>query len=200
MTFLLWQHGEKEIEKVLEFLNCYHPTIKFIDNYSREEINILDVSVKKKNNQLATDLCIKPTDTHQYLHASSCRVYHSNKSIPYSHVLRLNRICSDNLFYDKRCNELEVWLRERGSSDKLVRKQILKARKRKRKHLRNDMKDKRNDYKLVFNITYHPNFSNLKDTMPFLHMLLTPDQEHQKVFHKVPLLVSEERKVSEIFL
>ena len=93
MTFLLWQHGEKEIEKVLEFLNCYHPTIKFIDNYSREEINILDVSVKKKNNQLATDLCTKPTDTHQYLHASSCRVYHSNKSIPYSQVLRLNRIC-----------------------------------------------------------------------------------------------------------
>ena len=50
------------------------------------------------------------------------------------------------------------------------------------------MKDKRNDYKLVFNITYHPNFSNLKDTMSFLHLLLTPDQEHQQVFHKVPII------------
>ena len=50
------------------------------------------------------------------------------------------------------------------------------------------MKVKRNDYKLVFNITYHPNFSNLKDTMTFLHLLLTPDQEHQQLFHKVPII------------
>ena len=40
----------------------------------------------------------------------------------------------------------------------------------------------------MFNITYHPNFSNLKDIMSFLHLLLTPDQEHQKVFHKVPII------------
>ena len=151
-------------------------------------IYILDVSVKKTNKQLVTDLYIKPTDTHQYLHASSCHVYHSKKSIPYSQALRLNRICSENSSYDKRCNELEVWLRERGYSDKLVRQQILKARTHKRKDLLNNMKDKRNDYQLVFNITYHPNFSKLKDTMSFLHLLLTPDQEHQKVFHKVPII------------
>ena len=50
------------------------------------------------------------------------------------------------------------------------------------------MKDKRNDYQVVFNITYHPNFSKLKDTMSFLHLLLTPDQEYQKVFDKVPII------------
>ena len=50
------------------------------------------------------------------------------------------------------------------------------------------MKDKRNDYPLVFNITYHPNSSNLKDTMSFLHLLLTSNQEHQKVFHKVSII------------
>ena len=115
---MLWQHGEKELEKFSEFLNCYHPTIKFTANYSRNEVNFLAVSVRKKDNQLVTDLYIKPTDTHQYLHASSFHVYHSKKSIPYSQALRLNRICSENLFYDKRCNELEVWLREWGYSDK----------------------------------------------------------------------------------
>ena len=49
------------------------------------------------------------------------------------------------------------------------------------------MKDKRNNYKQVFNITFHPTFTNLKDAMSFLHLLLTSDQEHQKVFHKVPI-------------
>ena len=32
-------------------------------------------------------------------------------------------------FFGKRCNQLEVWLTERGYSDKLLREQILKARK-----------------------------------------------------------------------
>ena len=134
-----------------------------------------------------TDLYIKSTDTHQYLHTSSCHVYHSKKSILYSQALRLNKIFSENSFYDKLCNELEVWLRGQGYSDKLVRQQILKPRKRKRKDLLNDMKDERNNYKLKFNITYHPNFSNLKDTVLFLHLLLTPGEEHRKVFHKVPI-------------
>ena len=57
-----------------------------------------------------------------------------------------------------------------------------------RKDLFNDMKDERNDYKLVLNIIYHPNVSDLKDTMSFLHLLLTRDQEHQKVFHKVSVI------------
>ena len=83
----------------------------------------------KKGNQIVTDLYVKPTDTHQYLHASSCQVSHCKKSIPFSQALHLNRICSENAFFDKGCNELEVWLKEGGYSDKLVRGQILKAGK-----------------------------------------------------------------------
>ena len=112
--FMIWQHGEKELEKFLEILNSYHATIKFTANYSREKISFLDVEVIKKGNQLVTDLHIKLTDTHQHLHASSCHVFHYKNSIPYSQALRLNRICSESSFFDKRCNDLEIWLRERG--------------------------------------------------------------------------------------
>ena len=78
----------------------------------------------KKGNQLVTDLDVKPTDKHQYLHATSCHVACCKKSIPFSQTLCLNRICSENAFFDKRCNELEVCLKE---SDNLVRGQILKV-------------------------------------------------------------------------
>ena len=66
--------------------------------------------------------------------------------------------------------------------------EILKACKRKREDLLNDMKDKRNGYKLVFNSTYNPNFSNLKDIMSFLRLVLTRDLEHQQVFYKIPII------------
>ena len=85
MIFLCYDSMvKKNLKNFLEFLNCYHPTIKVTADYSREEIHFLDASVRKTNNQLVTDLYIKPTDTHQYLHASSCHVHHSKKSKPYN--------------------------------------------------------------------------------------------------------------------
>ena len=79
--FMVWEHGKEELKKFLETLNCYHPTIKFTTEYSRAKINFLDVTVMKKGNQLVTDLYVKPTDTHQYLHASSYHVSHWKKLI-----------------------------------------------------------------------------------------------------------------------
>ena len=46
----------------------------------------------------------------------------SKKDVPYSQALRLNKICSNNEFFDKRCNDLEKYLLERGYSEKMVRK------------------------------------------------------------------------------
>ena len=80
-------------------LRISNPTIKFTANDSREKIRFLNVEVIKKGKQLVTDLYIKPTDTHQYLDASSCHAFHSKKSIPFSQALRLNRIFSENSFF-----------------------------------------------------------------------------------------------------
>ena len=62
-----WKHGEEELKKFLETLNCYHPTIKFTAEYSRAKVNFLDVTVMKKGNQLVTDVYVKPTDKDTYM-------------------------------------------------------------------------------------------------------------------------------------
>ena len=102
--------------------------------------------------------------------------------------MRLNRICSENAFFDKWCNELEIWLKERGYNDKLVRGQIIKARKFSRPEVLNKQKRMGNKSRIVFNITYHPMFSNLKNVLPEIHLLLTPDREHGIVFENVPII------------
>ena len=51
------------------------------------------------------------------------------QKIRYSQALRLNRICSNNAFFDQRSKELERWLHERGYSERIVSQEILKARK-----------------------------------------------------------------------
>ena len=41
--------------------------------------------------------------------------------------------------------------------------------------------------KLTFSITYFPAFQNVRSIMEELHILLTPNKEHKKVFPDVPV-------------
>lgn len=123
---MIWQHGEGNLKIFLEQLNNCHSTIKFTADYSSKEINFLDVKVMQKGDQIFTDLFFKATDTYQYLHSSSCHVDHSKLSFPYSQALRLYRICSENEFFDQRCNDLEKWLQEEDTVKKWYENRFLR--------------------------------------------------------------------------
>ena len=146
----------------------------------------MDVTVSLIDGQIETDLYVKPTDSYQYLHSSSCHPYHCKKSIPYSQALRFNGICSKNNFFDIRCNNLEKWLSERGYNEKLIHKEILKARSQSRQTLLNQEKMSRNDDRVTFNITYYPVFKDIRIVLEELHILLAPDEQHRKVFTDAP--------------
>ena len=82
-------------------------TPKFTSDYSDRSINFLDVQISiSDNGEISTDLYTKPTDTHQYLQATSCHPNHTKKGIPYSQALRILRICSDLDKAKERCDEL----------------------------------------------------------------------------------------------
>ena len=95
------------------------------------------------------------------------------------HLSSLALRCSEGTFFDKRYNELESWLMSRGYSEKLVRRQILRARKLKRDDLPIEK-----DSKLVLIVTYHP----VKNVLSDIHLLLTLNEEHRRVFHNVPIV------------
>ena len=82
---------------------------------------------------------------------------------------------------------MEICLKGRGHSDKLVWKQISKARKFSRTELLNNQTKKENEDKPVLNITYHPPLARLKIIMTKIHLLLTPDNEHNKMFRGAPI-------------
>ena len=67
----VWEHGEDSLKEFIETLNACHSTIKFTAEWSKEEINFLDVNVRLRNRQLETDLHIKPTDTRQFVDSAS---------------------------------------------------------------------------------------------------------------------------------
>ena len=126
--FFLWEHGEEKLKKFIEYLNEKHPPIKFTAKWSQTSINFLDVTVSFIRGKITTDLYVKAEDSHQFLHSSSCHPYHCRKGIPYSQALCLNRTCSVPTSFDRRCNDLEKRLLERGYTEREVQKEILRAR------------------------------------------------------------------------
>ena len=140
----------------------------------------MDVTVSLIEGQIETDVYVKPLHSHQYLHSSSCHPYLCKKSIPCIQALDFNRICSKNNFFDIYCNNLEKWLGEKGYSEKLVRKEILKARSQLTETLLNKEKMSRNVDRVTFNITYYPVFKNISIVLEELHILLPPDEQHKK--------------------
>ena len=96
--------------------------------------------------------------------------------------------------FDKRCNDVEVWVKNHGSNEKLVRQQILKARKYRRTELLYSQREEVHKNKLVFNIIYYPIFSKLKNILSKIHILLTMNREHSKVFKNILIIGFKEGK------
>ena len=113
------------------------------------------------------DVFFKSTDTHQYLHVTSCHVYHSKDTYRTVRLCVLTGFVPRINFFDVRCNDLALWLKTRAFNEKLVRKQILEARKYRRTNFC-IVREKK-----FINITYCPIFSKLKNILSKIHLLLT---------------------------
>ena len=83
---------------------------------------------------------------------------------------------------------------ERGYSSKLVRKEILRARKIPRNELLDKEKSQGNDSKLTFNVTYYPVFRHLRNLLKESHVILGCDEAHKKVFPEVPIIGCKNNK------
>ena len=91
----------------MPYINSIHSSFQLASNYSKECVQFLDVSVSVDNSgKNTTNLYVKPSDTHQYLLATSCHHSHSKRSISYSQALRMHLICSNKESAQLRCTEL----------------------------------------------------------------------------------------------
>ena len=57
------------------------------------EKTFLGLTAKIIDRKIFTDLHIKATNRHQYLHYTSLHPHHTKRSTVYSHALRVSRIC-----------------------------------------------------------------------------------------------------------
>ena len=125
--FMIWTHGEDELEKFYEHLNSCHETIKFTMEKSRTEIAFLDTKVRLNKGELSTELYTKPTDSHNYLRYNSSHPKHVMKAIPYSQLTRIKRICTDQEDFVKYGKRLCHHFLRHGYPHDVVHSAMVKA-------------------------------------------------------------------------
>ena len=95
--------GQEKLKVCLEDLNKFQPNLQFT---SEENVAFLDLKVKLKQGKIETDLHVKSTDRHQYLHYTSSHPEHTKRSIVFSQSLRVGRICSQAKDFRKHTTEM----------------------------------------------------------------------------------------------
>ena len=193
--FIIWEHGEDKLGEFIDYLNSINPSIQFTSKYSLNSIEFLDVWVTKVGNGLKTSLFVKETDTHQYLHFSSCHVFHTKKAIPYGQALRLRRIISDDMEFEEKCTDLKSWLVERAYPEELVQNQINRAKHADRNVLLNKKQEPKNDNRPVLAFSYHPALpEKVQNIIRQFHPVLQNDAEHRRLFSELPLVTFRRAK------
>ena len=109
ISFLILNHNEQELGRLLKDLNNFTPNLSFTQEASKNCIPFLDLKVKLIDGKLENDLYKKPTDRHHYLLYLSSHPEHSKRSIANSQTLRVNRPCPlEKDFYYHKLNMKEL--------------------------------------------------------------------------------------------
>ena len=186
--FMVWTHGEEQLNKFVEYLNGIHQTIKFTHEISQEEINFLDTTVKiLPNRHLYTTLYNKPTDTHLYLHYQSAHPHSVTANGPYGQFLCIRRICTLDTDYQINGEKLIKYYLDRG----YPRKTLVYHNKRAARFSQNDLletKNKKIKSPEVLVTTFNPRNPNISRIIRDNWNIIENTEDLQKIFPDKPLI------------
>ena len=121
--------------------------------------------MKVDNNQkLYTDLYNKPTDTNSYLNYDSAHPPNCKKSLPYSQLLRIKRICTKESDYICNANKKLKEFEAKNYPEKILLDSIEKVNTLKRENVLKK-KEKNNDdpatQETYLTCTFRPNYQKV---------------------------------------
>ena len=129
----------------------------------------------------------KPTDSHSYLLHSSSHPNHVKKSIPFSQFLRLRRLCSDELDFSNKSEEMLQFFKNRGYPDSVVNTAQERAQTTNQQSAPQTSQKEENQ-RIPFTLTFHPLNLPVKNIILKNFKLLQNDNETSRIFSLPPLI------------
>ena len=113
-VFFIWIHRLEKLDSFLEELNSCNSYLKFAYESSKKSIPFLNLKGSLSNRDLFTDLYIKLTDRHHFLHYTSFYPDHTKYSIIYSQAMKISRRYSDKSKFLKNFDKIKSRFNIRG--------------------------------------------------------------------------------------
>ena len=178
---------KEELERFISFVNSFHPALKFTWEISETSINFLDINISVQDNNLATIVHYKPTDSHSYLLYSSSHPSHVKDSIPYSQFLRLRRLCSEDSDFNSKCDETSNFFSESGYPDSILSKALNRVQNVNRESALEPASD--NEEQVPLTLTFHPNNLAVRNVVLRNFKILQSDPKTAPILPDPPLVL-----------
>ena len=107
--------GKRTKKNFKSNFNNFTPNLKFTYEPSKKDISFLDLKVSLSKDKLSIELHIKSTDCHQSLHYSSNPLEHTKRSIVYSQLLSVSRICSRENDFNWHKSNMKIWFQNKDT-------------------------------------------------------------------------------------
>ena len=125
--FGVWTHGADSLDKFLEYLNDFHPSLKFSversDHLDQKQLPFLDTLIRlEEDGSLTTELYIKPMAAPIILPYTSAHPMQTKRSVLFAQLLRAKRLGSSVAAQERGMNKIESLFRSNGYPTKMIRK------------------------------------------------------------------------------
>ncbi|XP_060600672.1 uncharacterized protein LOC132754094, partial [Ruditapes philippinarum] len=159
--FLIWDDTREELENFIRDLNDFHPTIKFTQTISSSCVDFLDVRVSKNDCTLSTNIFVKNTNNHQYLHYTSCHPKACKNGIPYSQGKRYCRIISDDSTFEDSLVDLKDFFLKREYPKEVIDNAFEKINSMSQNEALRLTESSQSNFVIPFVVTYNPHLPNI---------------------------------------
>ncbi|XP_066923522.1 uncharacterized protein [Clytia hemisphaerica] len=163
--FFLFSGSQEDFNRLTNFMNSIHDTIKFTFESSTFNINFLDISILFKNHKFHSSIYRKPTDRSQLLHYQSNHPHHVKEGIVYSQGLRYNLIISNDPDLKKELYHLTKIFIARGYPLQTINRNLVKALQIPREQLLNNNQPPPPARQMLPLILYNNKDNNIRKTI-----------------------------------
>ena len=188
--FFLWNGTEAQLIEFINYLNSFHPYLKFKASYDfvNKSVIFLDTIISISDDGfIKTDLYVKPGRKCNYLLPSSCHPKHITQNIPFSLALRLKRICSDNVDFLKQLDILKTTLLSRGYRRNFVSEAFEKVKVIERKNAL-QRTEKEVVKRIALTLPYDPRLPNISNILYRFWNVMTKNPRLKRIFPQPPMI------------
>ena len=182
-------NDKKDVDRFIEQVNKFHPTIKFTAEISENEITFLDTTVfkgerLKKDSILDIKTHFKPTETFQFTHFASCNPPGVKYGFIKGEAIRLLRTNSSKKTFEESLVKFKQRLQARGYPQNIIERSLSEVNFASRQSALTQKK-KSHERILPFVTTYHPAVKILMEQWSLIQ-----NQLLLKTIFKTPPIIS----------